>query len=108
MKGSVDENRKPYECDSNFDLNENIETNKTGAVHEGFTCKLCSKVFITKYSLLNEESVHAENFPLENHIENEHTEKTKGQLFLKQHCRADLSTIETSLHSQTNQKNSNF
>ena len=68
MKGSVDENRKPYECDSSFDLNENIETNKTGAVHAGFTCKLCSKVFITNDGFLNhEESVHAENIPLENH-----------------------------------------
>ena len=66
LKGSVHEKRKPYECDSSFDLNENIETNKARAVHE--------EVFITKDSLLNHEaSIHAENVPLENHIENEHT-----------------------------------
>ena len=40
LKSSVHENRKPYECDSSFDLNENIETNKAGAIHEDFTCKL--------------------------------------------------------------------
>ena len=43
-----------------------VYTNKTKppkAVHEDFTCHLCSKVFITKDSLLNhEESVHAEKF----------------------------------------------
>ena len=51
LKGSVHENRKPYECDSgrdsSFDLKENIEANKAGAVNEDLTYKLCFKVFIT-------------------------------------------------------------
>ena len=39
--------------------------------HENFTCKLCSKIFITKDDLLNhEESVQAENVKLVEHNEN--------------------------------------
>ena len=44
---------------------KSAKIHKSDPLLEDFTCKLCSKVFITKDSLLNhEESVHTENVPL--------------------------------------------
>ena len=69
------------------DVKSIVCTNKTKppkAVHEDFTCKLSSKVFITKDNLLNhEESVHAEKFNSKIRLESH---------FAKEHDRSKLST----------------